>query len=171
MQKMIKSDDHIQGPENARIELIEYGDYQCPYCREAYFRIKEVQKQFGNDLRFAFRNFPITSMHQFSLHAALAAEAAGAQDKFWEMHDKLYENQEYLEDTFLLEYAGELGLDTDRFKKDFSDQRYYQKIKDDYESGIKMGINGTPGFFLNGRLYAGDWTGEEFIRDLEAYIK
>src|SRR6202790_2984928 len=106
--------DHIQGAINAPLTLVEYGDYECPYCGEAHPVVKTIQKRLGNRLCFAFRNFPLVNSHPHAEHAAEAAEAAGAQGKYWEMHDMLFENQSALEDEDLAEYAGTLGLDTHR---------------------------------------------------------
>ena len=106
--------DHIQGPATAQITLVEYGDYECPYCGQAYPIVKELQKRLGKRLRFVFRNFPLSTMHPHAEHAAEAAEAAGAHGKFWEMHDALYENQEALDDVRLVEYAAAVGLDPAR---------------------------------------------------------
>src|SRR5882724_5702232 len=102
--------DHIQGPENAPIAIVKYGDYQCPYCGEAYYVVKELQSQLGNDMCFAFRNFPLATMHPHAEEAAEAAEAAGAHGVFWEMHDMLYEHQDALAEEYLVEYAEPLGL-------------------------------------------------------------
>src|SRR6266480_1057391 len=109
--------DHIQGPPDAPVTLVEYGDYECPYCGAAYPVIKEVQARMGDRLRFVFRNFPITTSHPHSEHAE-AAEAAATQGKFWEMHDHLYENQQRLTDPDLHAYAEEVGLDVAQFDRD-----------------------------------------------------
>src|ERR1700689_5261984 len=101
----VSAKDHAQGPASAPVTLVEYGDYECPYCGEAYAVLKAVKKQMGDSLRFVFRNFPLSEMHPFALAAAEAAEAAGAQGKFWQMHDMLYENQEQLEPKALVGYA------------------------------------------------------------------
>jgi protein-disulfide isomerase len=107
--------DHIQGPADAAVTLLEYGDYQCPYCGAAYPIVKDVQARMGERLRFVFRNFPITTSHPYAAEAAEAAEAAAAQGRFWQMHDLLYENQERLREQDLRGYAEQLGLDVDRF--------------------------------------------------------
>ncbi|MDR2954489.1 MAG: DsbA family protein, partial [Prevotella sp.] len=101
---MAFKDDHVQGKPNAPVELIEYGDYQCPYCGKAYYIIKDIQEKMGDNLKFVFRNFPLTDLHEYALHAALASEAAGLQGKFWEMHDTLFENQRYLNDGDIVKY-------------------------------------------------------------------
>src|SRR5512132_1246475 len=113
--------DHIQGPADAPVTLLEYGDYECPYCGAAYPIIKEVQARMGDRLRFVFRNFPITTSHPHSEHAAEVAEAAATQGKFWEMHDHLYENQQRLTNPDLHGYAEVLGLDVERFDGDLAE--------------------------------------------------
>jgi protein-disulfide isomerase len=142
--------DHIQGPADAPVTLIEYGDYQCPYCGAAYPIIKEVQAMMGHRLRFVFRNFPITTAHPQAEQAAEAAEAAGAQDRFWPMHDLLYENQRHLADEDLLRYAGQLGLDVDSFGRDLAEHVHAARVHDDFMSGVRSGVNGTPTFYING---------------------
>lgn len=166
----VNEKDHIQGATNAPIELVEYADYECPYCRKAYYMIKEAQKALRHNLKFVFRNFPLSDMHPYALHAAVAAEVAGAQKKFWEMHDMLFENQDYLEDRYLLEYAREIDLNTKEFEEDFQKDEFYKKIENDYNSGIKSGVEGTPTFYINGRQYSGNWMSHQFIEDLKSFI-
>ena len=149
--------DHIQGPRDARIVLVEYGDYECPYCGEAYSVIKELQRQLADQLCFAFRNFPLATAHPHAETAAEAAEAAGAQGKFWEMHDIQYENQAALEDENLLEYASALGLSLPRFTRDLNEHIYAPRVREDFRSGVRSGVNGTPGFFINGAHYNGPY--------------
>jgi len=145
--------DHIQGPIDAPIALVEYGDYECPYCGEAYPIIKAIQKPLGNRLCFAFRNFPLTHMHPCAEHAAEAAEAAGAQGKFWEMHDVLFENQEALQDEALAQYAEALGLDASRLIDEVLKGVHSAHVHEDFRSGARGGVNGTPTFFINGVRY------------------
>lgn len=147
--------DHIQGPEDAPIQLLEYGDYQCPYCGQAYPVVKEIQKYLGKRLCFAFRNFPLANMHPHAEHAAEAAEAAGAEGRFWEMHDMLFENQRVLEDEDLAGYAETLGLDAQRFMKSVQSGANATRIREDFRSGARNGVNGTPTFFINGVRYEG----------------
>jgi protein-disulfide isomerase len=149
--------DHLQGNEHAPVTLVEYGDYECPYCGEAYPIVKELQKLEGKSLRFVFRNFPLAQVHPHALHAAFAAEAAAKQGKFWEMHNLLYENQEALEDHDLLMYARELELDMGQFTKDMNSSKIEKKVEDDFLSGIKSGVNGTPTFFINGIRHDGSY--------------
>lgn len=167
----IINNEHIQGPENAPIELIEYGDYQCPYCKKAYNIVKQAQKELGKDLKFIFRNFPLTELHPYAMHAAIATEVAGSQGKFWEMHDILFENQEFLEDSYLIQYAKIINLDVTTFEQDFGKDEYYEKVKKDFESGVDLGVQGTPTFFVNRQKYEGNWASMEFIEDLKSLVK
>ena len=147
--------DHIQGPIDAAIALVEYGDYECPYCGEAHPIVKAIQKRLGNRLRFAFRNFPLVNSHLHAEHAAEAAEAAGAQGKFWEMHDILFEHQEALEDENLAEYAAALDLDAERLMREVLAGVHASRVREDFRSGARSDVNGTPSFFVNGIRYDG----------------
>jgi protein-disulfide isomerase len=142
--------DHIQGQADAPVTLVQYGDYECPYCGEAYPIIKEIQSEMGERLRFVFRNFPISTSHPHAEQAAEAAEAANAQGKFWEMHDLLYERQQNLTDEDLHRYAEELGLDVERFDKEMAEHVQAQRVHEDFMSGVRSGVNGTPTFYING---------------------
>lgn len=171
MNLHVNNKDHIQGLASASIELIEYGDFQCPYCKKAHFIIKELQEKFGENLRFVFRHFPLTDLHPNALHAAIASEVAAGDGKFWEMHNLLFENQKTLDDFSLFEFAKKAGLDINRFKKEFDKDRYYQKVKDDYDSGKENAVEGTPTFFINGDIFEGNWMTTEFIEHLESFVK
>jgi len=160
--------DHVKGPENAPLTLVEYGDFQCPYCREAYPIVKQIQERLGARLRFGFRNFPLTRIHQFAQHAAEAAEAAAAQGAFWQMHDRLFERQFALEDENLLEYARDLGLDADRLGGELAAGTYRNRVRDDFMSGVKSGVNGTPTFFINGVRHEGSYDVGTLLGALEA---
>jgi len=149
--------DHIQGPADAPVTLLEYGDYECPYCGAAYPILKQVQERMGDRLRFVFRNFPITTSHPHSEQAAEAAEAAAAQGKFWEMHDLLYEHQHDLADADLVNYALKLGLEVYRFESDLSGEVFAKRVSDDFRGGVRSGVNGTPTFFINGRRHDGGY--------------
>ncbi len=149
--------DHIQGPIDAPFKLVEYGDYQCPYCGQAYPIVKAIQERLGKRLCFAFRNFPLTNMHPYAEHAAEAAEAAAAQGHFWEMHDALFENQTALEDENLAEYAEELGLDAKRLIDEVVKEAHVARVREDFRGGVRNGVNGTPTFFINGVRYDGDF--------------
>jgi protein-disulfide isomerase len=150
--------DHIQGPANAPLELVEYGEYQCQFCAKAYPIIKRVQQNMKGTLRFVFRNFPLTQQHPDALNAAKAAEAAALQGRFWQMHDMLFENREYLDYDSLMQYAVELRLNPNRFARDFRNRKVESKILEDFESGVRSGVNGTPTFFINGVRFDGDWS-------------
>jgi len=161
--------DHIEGLSNAPLTLVEYGDYQCPYCGAAYPEVKKVQKELGSKLRFVFRNFPITSSHEFAEHAAEIAEAAGAQDKFWEMHDFLYEHQELLgDDNSIFAYAEKLGLDVQRLAKEVMNGVYLNRIREDFNGGIRSGVNGTPTFYINGTRYNGPPIAQDLLETLRS---
>jgi protein-disulfide isomerase len=162
--------DHIQGPTSAVATLIEYGDYQCPYCGQAYPIIKEIQRRLGNNLRFVFRNFPLTEIHLHAQHAAEAAEAAAAQNKFWEMHDHLYIHQQALDDENLEKYAATVGLDLARFNNDMSTHAHAGRIREDFLSGIHSGVNGTPTFYINGIRYNDSWDLETLLERLRSVI-
>ena len=147
--------DHIQGTIDAPLTLVEYGDYECPYCGEAYPVVKAIQKRLRNRLCFAFRNFPLVNSHPHAEHAAEAAEAAGAQGKFLEMHDMLFENQEALEDEDIRDYASLLSLDANRLMRDVLSGAHADRLREDFLNGESNGVNGTPAFFVNGVRYDG----------------
>lgn len=160
--------DHIQGPSIAPVTLLEYGDYQCPYCGQAYPIIKQVQNLLNGKLCFVFRNFPITQIHPHAQHAAEAAESAAANDKFWEMHDYLYEHQQALDDNHLEKYASKLGLDITQFNHDMASHAYAQHVREDFLSGVRSGVNGTPTFYINGIRYNGSWDLETLLKTLRS---
>jgi protein-disulfide isomerase len=147
--------DHISGSADGLIRLLEYGDYECPFCAEVQPIVKEIQRRLGDDLLFGFRNFPLTNIHPHSEHAAEAAEAAATQKNFWGMHDTLFENQGSLDDDDLAEYAAELGLDETRLIREITSSVYAPRIREDFKSGVRGGVNGTPKFFINGERYDG----------------
>jgi protein-disulfide isomerase len=148
--------DHISGSPDGSIKLLEYGDYECPFCAEANAVVKEIQRRLGDELLFAFRNFPLTNVHPYAEHAAEAAEAAGDQGNFWGMHDILFENQSALDDEDLAAYAGELNLDAQRLVREVTSIVYAPRIREDFKAGVRGGVNGTPTFFINGERYNGD---------------
>jgi protein-disulfide isomerase len=153
---------------DAPVTLVEYGDFQCPYCGRAYPIVKEVQSRLGDRLRFVFRNFPITTSHPNAEHAAEAAEAAGAQGRFWEMHDHLFENQKRLRDKDLHRYAEELGLDVTRFDQEMADHVYADRVHEDFMGGVRSGVNGTPTFYINGARHDGSYQVDDLVAALEA---
>ncbi len=166
----VGANDHVQGPAKAPVTLLEYGDYECPYCGEAYRVVKAVQDRLGDQLRFVFRNFPLGEAHPHAEHAAEAAEAAGAQGKFWEMHDLLYENQNALEDEDLARYAKALRLDMPRFIKEMAGQLYTERVRDDFRSGVRSGVNGTPTFFINGARHDGPFDLASLLAAIEEAV-
>jgi protein-disulfide isomerase len=151
-------DDHAVGSPQAPVTLVEYGDYECPYCGQAYPIVKAVQKALGKKLRFVFRNMPLKEIHPHAELAAEAAEAAAAQGKFWEMHDALYENQSRLSPALVVELAGNLELDTERFANDLREGRFRPRVRADFMSGVKSGVAGTPTFYIDGERWNGDWS-------------
>ena len=166
----ITSTDHVQGTSDAVITLVEYADYQCPYCRDAFYIVKELQKKLGNCLKVVFRNYPLQDLHAHALNAAVASETAAIQNKFWEMHDMLFENQRQLQDSALIRYAEEIGLDMEKFKNDFGSNPTIEKVKQDIDFGNKAGVEGTPTFFVNGVYFDGNWQNEEFLEYLESLV-
>jgi protein-disulfide isomerase len=147
--------DHLQGAVEAPIALLEYGDYECPFCREVQPIVKEIQYRLGDDLCFAYRHFPLTTVHPHAEHAAEAAEAAGKQGRFFEMHETLFENQDALDDDSLARYASALDLDEVRLLKEITTGVYADRIREDFRTGVRAGVNGTPCFFINGQRYDG----------------
>lgn len=160
--------DHSVGPASASVTLVQYGDYECPYCGAAYPVVKAVQDRLGDRLRFVFRNFPLNSIHPHARRAAEAAEAAAAQGRFWEMHDSLYEHQDALEDEDLAGYAASLGLDVARFERDLESHAYADRVQEDFMSGVRSGVNGTPTFFVEGVRYEQSWDEETLYSALAA---
>ncbi len=149
--------DHAEGSADALVTLVEYGDYECPHCGRAYPIVKAVQRRLGPQLRFVFRNFPLRSVHPHAEHAAEASEAAASQGHFWEMHDALFEHQDALGDEDLTRYAEAVGLDRARFERELKSGTYRPRVHEDFVSGVRSGVNGTPTFFINGRRYDGSW--------------
>lgn len=159
--------DHIQGPSDAPVTLVQYGDYECPYCGEAYPVIKDVQARMGERLRFVFRNFPISTSHPHAEQAAEAAEAAATQARFWEMHDLLYENQRRLRDADLHAYAERLALHVGRFDKEMAEHVHAARVHEDFMSGVRSGVNGTPTFYINGVRHDDSYQTEVLLHALE----
>jgi protein-disulfide isomerase len=160
--------DHQQGPETAPVTLVEYGDYECPHCGEAYPIVKEIERRLGDRLHFVFRNFPLTQSHPHAEHAAEAAEAAAVQGKFWEMHDYLFEHQQALDDAHLVQYAVALNLDEETFKREMTEHVHTNRVREDFLSGVRSGVNGTPTFFINGVRHDGSYELETLFAAIEA---
>ena len=147
--------DHIQGAADAPITLLEYGDYECPFCGEAQSIVREIQRRLADSLCFAFRHFPLANVHPHAEHAAEAAEAGGEQGAFWPMHESLFANQDALDDESLAQYAAALGLDEARVLQEVISNAHTHRIREDFRSGVRAGVNGTPCFFINGQRYDG----------------
>ena len=161
--------DHVRGSADAPVTLIEYGDFECPHCGAAFPIVHDVIDRMGTDLRFVFRHFPIQESHPHAMHAAQAAEAAGAQGKFWEMHDQLFTHQHALADEDLVGYAGAIGIDGERVRKELEAGTYENKVRADFMGGVRSGVNGTPTFFINGTRFDGNWSSAEtFVEALRA---
>jgi protein-disulfide isomerase len=158
--------DHVVGPPEAPVTLVEYGDYQCPYCGAAYPDVESARQRLGPSLRFAYRHFPLAELHPRALPAAEAAEAAGAQGQFWAMHRLLFENQDALDDQDLLRYAAVLDLDLGRFVRDLAEHVWEPRVREDFMTGVRSGVNGTPTFFINGVRHDGAWDAESLVAAL-----
>ncbi|WGH75130.1 DsbA family protein [Tenacibaculum tangerinum] len=163
----VNDQDQIAGPENAKITIVEYGDYECPHCKMAMPIVKRIKEDYGDDLRLVFRNFPLTQIHKFANDAARAAELAGEYDKFWEMHELIFRNQDQLDIDHLIDYAKQLGIDSDEFSARLEQNEKVEKVKSDFMSGVESGVNGTPSFFVNGKKYEGSWEYEDFSKILK----
>jgi len=163
----LNAQDHIQGRPDAPIQLVEYGDYECPFCSRAHSIVKAMQRAMGDDLLFAFRNFPLSQVHPHALGAAQAAEAAGLQGRFWQMHDLLFDNQQFLEEEHLFRYARLAGCDPDQFGEDIDSEEVVEKVRSEFLSGARSGVNGTPTFFINGERYEGSWEPEVLLSVLQ----
>jgi len=166
----VNSADHVQGPESAAITLVEYGDYECPHCGRAHPIVKRVQEHFSERLRFVFRNFPLNEMHPHAEGAAETAEFAAQHDKFWEMHDLLFENQEQLGNEFFSEVTRELKLPVAAFHQALRDGTFRDRVRGDFTGGVRSGVNGTPTFFINGKRHDGPFDFESLVSALDAVL-
>jgi protein-disulfide isomerase len=163
--------DHIRGKIDAPVTLVEYGDYECPYCGEANPVVDQVREDMGDTLRFVFRNFPLTEAHPHAEHAAEAAEAAGAHDKFWEMHDMLYAHQRALEDRNLANYANLLRVPFSVIERALTQHTYQERVREDFLSGVRSGVNGTPTFFVNGVRHDGPYDRDSLLAAFEDALR
>jgi protein-disulfide isomerase len=164
------SADHAVEPASAVVTLVEYGDYECPSCGQAYPIVKELVNRLAQELRFVFRNFPLSTVHRHAEQAAKSAEAAAAQGRFWEMHDILFESQEALDGEDLIRYAATLGLDESQFIADLSRHIYAARVREDFMGGVRSGANGTPTFFINGGRYDGPFDFDSLLEAIENEI-
>src|SRR5712675_1802669 len=162
--------DHILGVESAKVTLLEYGDFECPSCGQAYHAVKILLKHFGDRVRFVFRHFPQREVHPHAELAAEAAEAAGAQHKFWQLHDLLFENQMHLKAKSLREYAAKAELDLERYDYEMDDHVYTQRVQEHLASGNKSGVRSTPTFFINGVMHDVSFGLEHLQRAIEAEL-
>jgi protein-disulfide isomerase len=152
---VVGKSDHTLGPDDAPVTLVEYGDYQCPFCADMQPMIKAIAKSMGSQLRLVFRHMPLIEMHPYAQHAAEAAEAAAAQGKFWEMHEAIYRQQSELGSDLLHQLAVRLKLNIDQFDADNEARRYRPRVKRDFMGGMRSGVASTPAFFINGKRYDG----------------
>jgi protein-disulfide isomerase len=160
--------DHVRGAVDAPLTMVEYGDYECPFCAMAHPVTKAIISRLGDDLLFVYRHFPLSTVHPHAATAAEAAEAAGAQGRFWEMHDLLYADQQRLEPAHLVARAEGLGLDVQRFVDDLRNGRHGRKVREDFLGGVRSGVNGTPTFFVNGRRHDGPPEADALMASLRA---
>ncbi|HSR49139.1 MAG TPA: Na+/H+ antiporter NhaA [Anaerolineales bacterium] len=163
----VTREDRVLGPSDASVVFVEYGDYECPYCLQASSIVQEIKDRLGDRIRYVFRHFPIRTSHPNALKAAEAAEAAAAQGKFWEMHEVLFAHQGALDRDHLIQYAGELGLDVERFREELDGEIYREKVEEQFRGGVRSGVNGTPTFFINGVRYEGPWDVESLFEQIE----
>ena len=162
--------DHRRGGAAAPVTLVEYGDFECPQCAEAYPIVKEIEDKLADKLQFVFRHFPITSAHPHAQRAAEAAEWAAAQGRFWDMHDGLYRRRAQLSEPVILAIAGELGLDAAGLRQSWATHAHFQRIKDDFRGGLRSEVAGTPTFFIQGVRYDGKWDRDSLERALAAAV-
>ncbi len=159
--------DRVRGPADAAVTLVEFGDYDCPYTVRAYSVVRGLRRRLGDRMRFVYRAFPLTQIHEHAQSAAEAAEAAAAQGKFWEMHDRLFEAHRSLEDEDLRRYAAEVGLDARRFDEEMSGHAHADRVREDLKSGLASGVPGTPAFFINGVRHRGSFDLETLLAAME----
>jgi protein-disulfide isomerase len=160
--------DHILGPPNASVTLVEYGDYQCPFCKQAHADVASLLQSDGPSIQYVFRHFPLTTVHPRAEPAAEAAEAADAQGQFWAMHDVLFRNSPALEDEDLVAAARTLGLNERRFVRDLVERLHAPRVRADFLSGVRSGVNGTPTFFINGVRHDGSFSYPVLLEAVQA---
>lgn len=166
----VSAEDHVDGPERGELELVMYGDFQCPYCTAAYPIVHRIRDQMAGGLLFAFRHFPLREIHPEAERAAEAAEAAAAQGAFWQMHDRMYESRGALSREDLVGYAAELGLDSERVAAELDSEVHRPRVQRDLDSGIASGVTGTPAFFIGGRLHRGSFDAQSLRAALETSV-
>jgi protein-disulfide isomerase len=163
----VSNRDHILGQVTAPVTLVEYGDYECSYCGQAHHVVKQLRQLLGRQLCFVFRHFPLTTVHPHAELAAEAAEAAGAQGKFWEIHDVLFEHQHALAPDDLVRYAAALGLDLSEFSSELARHVHAPRVREDFMGGVRSGVNGTPSFFINGVRHDGSFDFDTLLNAIE----
>lgn len=163
----IRPFDHVHGPADAGFTLVEYGDYECPECGQLYVILRDLQLEYAAKLRIVFRQYPLSGIHPHAQQAAEAAEAAGAQGRYWDMHTLLFERQQALRTKDLIGYAEEMALDVKRFRKELKEETHRQRVRNDFMAGVQNGVRGTPGLFLNGIRYNSSWEYDALKRLLE----
>jgi protein-disulfide isomerase len=151
----VSEQDHRRGPKNAGVTLVEYGDFECEHCAEAYLMLMELLDEMGDLICFVYRHFPLSQTHPNAQRAAEAAEAAASQDQFWEMHDMLFTNQDALDEIYLRSYAEKIGLDMEQYDQEMKSDMHTERVREDFLSGVRSGVNGTPTFFINGERHDG----------------
>jgi protein-disulfide isomerase len=166
----VGAEDHVQGPPDALVTLVEYGDYECPHCGHAYPIIKAVQRHFEDDLRFVYRHFSLVEIHPMADPAAETAEFAGAHDRFWDMHNLLFENQERLSPALIVELTDQLGLDTEKLADALQQGLFADRIRQDIAGGLQSGVHGTPTLFINGEQHVGSYEYEDLVDAIEQHL-
>ena len=171
LPRPVDDDDHQLGRRSAPVELLEYGDYECPYCAQAAAPVRRLTERYGDDLLYVFRHFPLVSQHPHAFRAAVAAEAAGAQGRFWEMHDLLLASQPALGPTDLVQYARAIGLDVPSFESALVDPVLAERVRSDALNGVRSGVLGTPTFFANRRRIEGGLREPELDGAIQAALR
>jgi protein-disulfide isomerase len=166
----VNAQDHSRGPKDAPITLVEYGDFECPHCGQAHYQLQELEKAIGESMRLVFREFPLTTVHPHAAQAAEAAESAGAQRKFWPMHDVLFENQDALAEEDLLQYAAAIDLDVEQFARDLIQERFAPRVREHFMGGVRSGVNGTPTFFINGVRHDGGFDYQSLLEAINEQL-
>lgn len=166
----VSDSDHQIGSKNSPVTLIEYGDFECPYCGEAYTNVEAVREKMGDQLRFVFRNFPLREMHRFAEDAAEASEAAAVDGKFWDMYHSLFQNQQHLSVEDIVQYGEKSGMNGQKLKENIENHTYKPKVDAEITSGEESDVQGTPTFFINGQIYQESYEEEDLLEALQAEI-
>ena len=166
-QNLVKEDSNTLGSKEAKVVIVEFSDFECPACRAANPIVKEITKEYGDKILFAYRHFPLVATHRYALKAAEAAEAAGEQGKFWEYQDTLFEHQENLKTEDLKKYAQELELDMEKFNESLDSGKFKDKVTTDLDDGENAGVRATPTFFINGEKHQGTLNLDEFRKQID----